>query len=81
MITQSYFCMISLKHAIIDEISYIFQQEFAGTKLVKYDIDTEQPIRGADGRLIECAFNEPGMVVMRTSEIHQFSDMSFETAK
>ena len=52
------------------------QQEAAGTKLVKYDMDTEQPIRGEDGRLIECAFNEPGMVVMRTSEIHQFTAKS-----
>ena len=24
-------------------------------------------------RLIPCAFNEPGMVVMRTSDIHQFT--------
>lgn len=49
------------------------QQESNGIKIVQYDTDTEDVLRGDDGKLIPCAFNEPGMVVMRTSDIHQFT--------
>ena len=49
-------------------------QEVLGIKIVKCDTITEEPIRDPEtGFLIPCEPNEPGMVVMRTSEIFQFS--------
>ena len=49
-------------------------QEVLGIKIVKCDTLTEEPIRDPEtGFLIPCEPNEPGMVVMRTSEIFQFS--------
>lgn len=49
-------------------------QEVLGIRIVKCDTSTEEPIRDPNtGFLIPCEPNEPGMVVMRTSEIFQFS--------
>ena len=47
--------------------------EINGIKLVKYDEDTFEPLRNEDGFLIECKVGEPGICVMRVTEVFAFS--------
>jgi len=39
-----------------------------GHKIVKFDVIEEQPIRGKDGRCIECAYGEAGELLMPLKE-------------
>ena len=48
-------------------------QEVNGVKLVKYDEETLKPLRNSDGFLMECGVGEPGICVMRVTEVFAFS--------
>ena len=48
-------------------------RETIGIRLVKYDEETQQPLRNEDGFLIECDIDEPGLCVMRVTEVFAFS--------
>ena len=56
-------------------------QELQGITLVEIDEETNQPIRGDDGFLIKSKPNEPGLIVMKVSEIFQFSGYHGDEAK
>src|SRR6185295_3256817 len=45
-----------------------YMRSLLTTRIVKFDIDKESPVRGADGRCIECAANEVGEVIGRISD-------------
>jgi fatty-acyl-CoA synthase len=52
-----------------------YMRRIVGTRIVRFDIDNEMPIRGADGFCIECAPGEPGEAI---GEIKSEPGRSFE---
>ena len=52
-----------------------YMRRLMKTRIVKFDIERERPVRGSDGRCIECAANEVGEVI---GEISAEPGRSFE---
>ncbi len=52
-----------------------YMRKIVGARIVRFDIDHEMPVRGADGLCIECADNEAGEAV---GEIKDEAGRSFE---
>jgi fatty-acyl-CoA synthase len=52
-----------------------YMRKIVGTRIVRFDIDNEMPVRGADGLCIECADNEVGEAI---GEIKNEAGRSYE---
>ncbi len=52
-----------------------YMRKIVGTRIVRFDIDNETPVRGSDGLCIECADNEVGEAV---GEIKNEAGRNFE---
>jgi fatty-acyl-CoA synthase len=56
------------KPGAVGRIPWFAKKVYERIKFVKFDVETEQPVRGADGFCIECEVDETGEAVGRISD-------------
>jgi len=64
-----------------DERGYIGRQgllyrNILGSKIVKFNVEKEEPVRGANGFCIPCGFNEPGELIFLIDRFNPLSQFN-----
>ncbi|MEM0984992.1 MAG: long-chain-acyl-CoA synthetase [Pseudomonadota bacterium] len=62
------FVNVDGKIGAVGRIPPFLKSKFENVKFVKFDIETEEPVRGPDGLCIECDPDEPGEAIGRISD-------------
>ncbi len=57
-----------------------FMRQLQGVQIVQFDVDSEEIVRGADGRVVPCAAGEPGELLVKITETQRFEGYTNEEA-